>query len=74
MTLLVEVLSPNVGELALRLDVVNDDRAVLDQFLEEEVSPRDVFCPRGEGAIADHMKRRRVVHVERNAVESILEF
>ena len=32
-----EVLCPNVGELVLRLHVVNGDRVVLDQLLDEEV-------------------------------------
>ena len=27
------------------------DRAVLDQLLDEKVFQRDVFCPRGVGAI-----------------------
>ena len=71
--LLVEMLGPNVSKLVLRLRVVDGDRAVLDQLLDEELSQGDVFSPRGVGAIAGNMKRRRVVDEERNTVESILE-
>ena len=71
-TLLVEMLGPSVSKLVLRLRVVDGDRAVLDQLLDEEVSQGDVF-PRGVGAITGNMKRRRVVDEDRNTVESILE-
>ena len=40
MTLRVEVLSPNVGELVFRLDVLNGDRTVLYQPLDEDLSQR----------------------------------
>ena len=57
-----------VDELVLLLDLVNGDRAVLAQLLDE-VSQRDVLCPRGVvGTIAGHMKRRRVVDVGMNTV------
>lgn len=73
-TLLVKVLSPDVGELVLRLDVVNDDRAVLDQRFDEKAPQHDVLCPRGVvGAIVGHMKRRIVVFLERNTAQFILE-
>lgn len=48
-----------VGELrgtllvdVLGLDIVNGDRAVLDQLLDRDVFQRIVFCPKGVGAIA----------------------
>ena len=47
-TLLVEVLSPTVGELVLGLGVVNGDRAVLDQLLDEEKYLRAKRFARGE--------------------------
>lgn len=73
MTLLVEALSPNVGQLVLRLDVVNGCHVVLDQLLDKKVPQHDVLCRRGVGVIAGHMARRSVVHLERNTVESFLE-
>lgn len=36
MTLLVEVLGPDDGELVLRFDVVNDDRAVLNKLMTKK--------------------------------------
>ena len=45
-TLLVEMLGPNVSKLVLRLRVWDDDRAVLDQVLDEQKSQGDVVCPR----------------------------
>ena len=71
--LLAEVFSPNISNLVLRLDVVDGDPAGLYQLLNEEISQRDVLCPRGVGAISANIKRRRVVDEGRNTVESILE-
>lgn len=58
-TLLAQVMRPNVDEWVLHLD--------------EEVSQRDGLCPRGVGAIAGNMKHMRVVDEERNTIEPILE-
>ena len=74
MTLLVETIGPNAHKSFLCLRVVDGDRAVLDQPLDEEVTQGDVFCPGVVGAIAGNMKRLRVVDEERNTVEPILEF
>ena len=46
-TLLVEMVCPNASKLVLRFRVVDGDRTVLDQLLDEEVSLGDVFA-RGE--------------------------
>ena len=43
MTLLVEMLDPNVSKSVLRLREVDGDRAVLDQLLDKEVSQRRVM-------------------------------
>ena len=56
MTLLVRIFCPSVDELVLCLDVVNSDRAVLNQLLAEEASQRNVLCARGIGAMACHTK------------------
>ena len=58
------MLGPTVGKLVLRLRVLDGNRAVLDQLLDEGVSQGDVFCPEGVGAIAGNMKRRRAVDKE----------
>ena len=71
--MLVEMLGPHVIKLVLHFRVVDGDRAVVDQPLDEELSKGDVFCPGVVGAIAGNMKRLRVVDEERNTVESILE-
>ena len=55
------MLIPDISKLVLRLRVVDDDRAVLGQLLDEEVSQGDVLGPRRLGAISGNMKRRRVV-------------
>ena len=73
MTLLVEMLGPIVSKLVLHLRVMNGDRAVLHQLLDDEVPQRDVVSRRGVDAICGNMKHRRVVDEEGNAVESILE-
>ena len=73
MTLRVETIGPSAHKSVLCLRVVDGDRAVVDQPLDEELSQGDVFCPGVVGAIAGNMKRLRVVDEERNTVESILE-
>ena len=73
MTLLVETIGPNAHKSFLCLRVVDGDRAVLDQPLDEKVTQGDVFCPGVLGAIAGNMKRLRLVDEERNTVEPILE-
>ena len=72
-TLRVETIGPNAHKSVLCLRVVDGDRAVVDQPLDEELSQGDVFCPGVVSAIAGNMKRLRVVDEERNTVESILE-
>ena len=72
-TLLVETIGPDAHTLVSCLRVVDGDRAVLDQPLDEKVTQGDVFCPGVLGAIAGNMKRLRVVDEERNTVEPILE-
>ena len=64
MALLVEMLGPNFSKLVLLLSVlvVDGDCVVLGQLLDEEVSQRDVVCPKGVGAIAGNMKRLTFVH------------
>ena len=71
--LLVEMLSPNVSKLVLRVRVKFGDRAVLDQPLDEKVFKRGVFCPKEVCAIYSSLMRRFVVDEERSTVESILE-
>ena len=66
MTLLIDMFSPNISKLILRLYEVDDDRAVLYQFLNEEIPQRDVLWPRGVCASSGNMNCRRVVDEERS--------
>lgn len=69
--LLAEFLSLDVGRLVLRLDAVIEDSVVFILVFDEEESQHDVLYPGGVGTIAGHMKRRRVVDVEMNMVETM---
>ena len=72
--MLIESFSPNTIKLVLRLTVVVDgDRTVLDQLLDEEIPQRDVLCAIGVGVISGKMKHRRVVDKQRNDAEPTLE-
>ena len=52
------MLDPDVSKLVLRPCVVDGDRAVLDQLLDDQMSQRDVLCPKRVGEISANIKRR----------------
>ena len=53
MTLVVEVLSPNVGELVLSLCMVDADLALLDQLTDVEEPQGHVLCASTVGPVPD---------------------
>ena len=67
------MLSAQIIQLILGLDVVNADLALLLQLVHKKVFQRDVLYTRNVGAVAGDMQRRRVVNVQRHAAEALVE-
>ena len=73
MTVLTKVLSAQVCQLFLALDVVDADLALLQQFLHEKIRQRDVLCARTVGTVAGDVQHRRVVDTQQYAAEAFIE-
>ena len=73
MTVLAMVLSAQVRQLTLALDVV-DAGLALHQFLHEKIIPqRDMLCWRNVGTVVGDMQRRCVIDMQRHAAEALTE-
>ena len=72
-TVLAKVLGAQVYQMILALYVGNADLALLHQFLHEKKTQRDMLCARTVGTRAGDVQLRRVIDIQRQAAEALIE-